>query len=462
MLRHKEKDDEAGGPGLGTLQTRKRLWRDENGTVHQKRRPEHEKKRTNSSSTPRKAHSRVVNPIDDNINPELRNEPLPALKSVQDLPQRGHHEMNFSPLPRIVGPMDDTWPVPSAVDEASQGPITESFGFLCNASWGAQPAETNNAHILYNDVFAPDTASSFNMPFTTINYYNWLFDSSIPSLGNLAPTVQMSQSTPSSRGLSISDASSEYKDGSRREYASTPFPENRTLPGYSESFARDLPTPETSAANQILAMSQAAGTNISATLGYGNEPTSIHRSFMPHDSDINMSSHVAQSAPPSSNHTSQLPNQDRKYPVIVENARLGILSFVAEVRPRNPDGDEITPDHPLLSLDNLQKYCDLFFSRFNNSYPLLHAATFDPARTDPLLLISALLLGATYDHKDSHLFAIGIHDSMRAQIFAHRAFHTRPTIWMLQTILLVECFGKSRAGQLQHDMSHLFHGLLIK
>ncbi|KAI8253031.1 Nicotinate catabolism cluster-specific transcription factor [Colletotrichum sp. SAR 10_77] len=29
------------------------------------------------------------------------------------------------------------------------------------------------------------------------------------------------------------------------------------------------------------------------------------------------------------------------------------------------------------------------------------------------------------------------------------------------TILLVECFGKSRAGQKQHDMSHLFHGLLI-
>lgn len=32
---------------------------------------------------------------------------------------------------------------------------------------------------------------------------------------------------------------------------------------------------------------------------------------------------------------------------------------------------------------------------------------------------------------------------------------------MLQTILLTECFGKSRAGQKQHDMAHLFHGLLI-
>lgn len=25
----------------------------------------------------------------------------------------------------------------------------------------------------------------------------------------------------------------------------------------------------------------------------------------------------------------------------------------------------------------------------------------------------------------------------------------------------MECFGKSRAGRKQHDMSHLFHGLLI-
>ncbi|KAH8595075.1 hypothetical protein B0O99DRAFT_594687 [Bisporella sp. PMI_857] len=39
MARHKEKDDEAGGEGLGVLATRKRLWRDANGQIVNARRP---------------------------------------------------------------------------------------------------------------------------------------------------------------------------------------------------------------------------------------------------------------------------------------------------------------------------------------------------------------------------------------------------------------------------------------
>jgi hypothetical protein len=54
-----------------------------------------------------------------------------------------------------------------------------------------------------------------------------------------------------------------------------------------------------------------------------------------------------------------------------------------------------------------------------------------------------------------------VHDVLRPQIFANAGFSAKPDLWVLQTILLVECFGKSRAGQKQHDMSHLFHGLLI-
>lgn len=47
------------------------------------------------------------------------------------------------------------------------------------------------------------------------------------------------------------------------------------------------------------------------------------------------------------------------------------------------------------------------------------------------------------------------------QIFANPAFSATPELWVLQAILLTECFGKTKAGQKQHDMSHLFHGLLI-
>ena len=152
----------------------------------------------------------------------------------------------------------------------------------------------------------------------------------------------------------------------------------------------------------------------------------------------------------------------KNLPKVDEVSRAQILDIVVQCGPQTPDGSTITRDHPLLTLSALQNYCDLFFSRFNVSYPLLHQATFETSQVDPLLLISIILLGATYADKASHRLAVCIHDELRAKIFQNAAFKAQPTLWMLQTILLVECFGKSRAGQTQHDMAHLFHGLLIK
>lgn len=225
--------------------------------------------------------------------------------------------------------------------------------------------------------------------------------------------------------------------------------------------ARDEPNPETSAANQILAMSKMAEYNLASNLGYQsvsaespkNHPAlSASPGFLPTPTTSGSSHEPYHS----------LAKPPRKLPLVDELARQGILDLIQRAGPKTPDGSEINADHPLLALPVLQEYCDLYFKRFNVSYPLLHQATFEPASVDPLLLISVLLLGATYDTKESHLVAVCIHDTLRAQIFGNPAFNTRPTLWVLQTILLVECFGKSRAGQLQHDMSHLFHGLLIK
>lgn len=145
-----------------------------------------------------------------------------------------------------------------------------------------------------------------------------------------------------------------------------------------------------------------------------------------------------------------------------EKSRSQILDLIVQAGAKMPNGSAITRDHPLLSLATLQHYCDLFFLCFNAIYPLLHQATFDPSQVETLLLLSVLLLGATYSDKAGHRLAVCIHDVLRAQIFQDVAFKAQPDLWMLQTILLVECFGKSRAGQTQHDMAHLFHGLLIK
>jgi hypothetical protein len=149
-------------------------------------------------------------------------------------------------------------------------------------------------------------------------------------------------------------------------------------------------------------------------------------------------------------------------PEIDHETRNIILGVIDSSGPNLPNGHD-TPlsQLPLLSLESLQEYLELFFTRFNTSYPLIHLPTFSPSKTEPLLLISILVLGATYSTKDAHQVAVCIHDVIRPLIFAHAGFSAKPQMWSLQTILLVECFGKSRAGLKQHEMSHLFHGLLI-
>lgn len=58
MARHREKDAEAGGEGLGVLATRKRLWKDADGNIVNARRPTYTQegtKRRQISRTPRKS-----------------------------------------------------------------------------------------------------------------------------------------------------------------------------------------------------------------------------------------------------------------------------------------------------------------------------------------------------------------------------------------------------------------------
>ncbi|KAL0257422.1 hypothetical protein SLS55_008235 [Diplodia seriata] len=249
-------------------------------------------------------------------------------------------------------------------------------------------------------------ASSFNMPFTTMNNYNWLFD---VDLG--APAAQhFSASTPDILSDEQHSVSGTTIGRSQTTNVLTPL---------------SIPVEErVRAVRDSLAARQ-------AHLGI--------------DFERPMSSM----------------NRSASLPVIDEVARAQVLDVIEAARPITPDGLYISRNHPLLSLSSLQTYCDLYFTRFNTAYPLIHQPTFDASHVETLLLVSVLLLGATYCEKDAHQMAVCIHDVLRPQIFAHAGFNAKPDLWVLQTILLVECFGKSRAGQKQHDMAHLFHGLLI-
>lgn len=142
-------------------------------------------------------------------------------------------------------------------------------------------------------------------------------------------------------------------------------------------------------------------------------------------------------------------------PQISEEARGSILVLTSNAK-------DVNNASPLLSLEALQGYCDFFFSRFNVAYPLIHQGTFNPSHAEPVFLAAVLCLGATYSSREAHQIAVGIHDSLQNQLFCHPDFSPQPDLWVLQAMLLIDCFGKMRAGPKQRDRAQLFHCVLIK
>lgn len=158
----------------------------------------------------------------------------------------------------------------------------------------------------------------------------------------------------------------------------------------------------------------------------------------------------------------QITQSSNGLPKLGEMARTSVLMLLSQLQPLMVGGEQVDLSSSLLSPASLQNFCDLFFTKFNISYPLVHQATFDPNQVDKLFLTAVLCMGATYSTKDAHQLAVGIHDCLRNHLFSHPQFSSHPELWVLQTAVLIDCFGKQRAGHKQREMAQMFHCVLIK
>jgi hypothetical protein len=350
---------------------------------------------------------------------------------------------------------------------------------------------------------------SFNTPFTTLGYYCWLFENDNPNNSDSTLVSTSSQPTGISMGGNSSTISTEigYYPSTNMQLSNGTHAANSSLE-ISTTF-----TSKSGSLNSIFRPNDQAGDGLenlsyshnqyfpTHTIGKDAAPGSAasqfhndsygmagHSEYTPssstisehsnssnflnsavtsaslgsHDWSSSVKSPASQiSSPPGQRlmlrNGQPLPDAyiaqpGLKRPVISSAARDRLMREIAQSRPTRPDGLEISSSDPLLSLSSLQHYSDLFFTRFNTSYPLIHQATFDSDNVHNFLLMSILLLGATYSDTEAHSLAVCIHDVMRPLIHSSKEFSIRPKLWMLQTILLVECFGKSRAGEKQHDM----------
>lgn len=286
-----------------------------------------------------------------------------------------------------------------------------------------------------------------------MNNYNWLFDLEQPNFAvntdstTTERTRPLITTTPESFGLN--------------QQSMCEFPEFATnhLGSRTASVSYGVPSPQSQQELSVQSGPRLKNPNPTPA----REPHT-QSGFLPDAREgVRQQYHNPMPSSPDSDGCNSFMGKSSEQSLVLDDISRGrILDLVVEARPQTAEGTLVTRDHPLLTLGAMQSYCDLFFYRFNKSYPLIHRATFEPSRVEPLLLLSIMLLGATYGGKDAHRLAVCIHDITRTQVIQHSAFTATPELWMLQVILLIECFGKSRAGQKQHDMSHLFHGMLIK
>ncbi|KAL3465224.1 fungal-specific transcription factor domain-containing protein [Aspergillus heterothallicus] len=399
MLRHAKKDAEAGGAGKGILETRKRTRRAEDGSIVT--RPP---KRTRAKPGISMSMSTALSSSSCSIS---------VASSMLDFTPRG---APVSPPGSASEPcsssalsLDETDPdpllapmMPGGPFEPFVEPIPGQFD-AADGSWGVGFAS--------DDLFALDTATDFNLPFAATQNYNWLFD--VASLDDAFHHLEL----PLGPDL-------------------VPFTEPvHADPMLDLNFDLDLgafPGPDFNQDGSSVLLQAASFVERAGDLDWMTGAPSV-----PLDSLV--------------------------HPQITDDARRGILTLITQSPPVDIHGQPLNLDSPLLSLSALQTYCDLFFTRFNTTYPLIHVPTFSIQTTEPVFLASILSMGATYSSREAHQLAVGIHDALRNQLFCHPSFSPQPDdLWVLQAMLLIDCFGKMRAGPKQRERAQLFHCVLIK
>lgn len=146
---------------------------------------------------------------------------------------------------------------------------------------------------------------------------------------------------------------------------------------------------------------------------------------------------------------------------LTERKRWDILGLLNDMRPVYPNGTLIDESTAHLSLAQMQEYLDLFLSCFNSCYPMIHSATLEVVDAEPLFLLSMMMLGATYKGKEDHQLSVCIYDAMTPYIMSSLVGMEVPDLSILQTLMILECYGMYRAGAYQRENAILMHTFLF-
>lgn len=175
----------------------------------------------------------------------------------------------------------------------------------------------------------------------------------------------------------------------------------------------------------------------------------------PQPSSAKPSENLPPTAPPPT------PARSPQVLILTDQDRDDVFELISEIKPLTPEGATIDLQTPRFAIDKMQRYLNKFLEFFNVSYPLIHIPTFDVHSVDRVLLLSMMLVGATYHSKHAHQESVCIYNALIPHVFAQLSGNVSMELSRLQALLVLECYGMYRAGPSQRETALLLHGLLL-
>lgn len=146
---------------------------------------------------------------------------------------------------------------------------------------------------------------------------------------------------------------------------------------------------------------------------------------------------------------------------ISEATRSKMIEFIPSLL-HNPD----------FNLGHIKECLGSYWNIFHVQYPILHKPSFSTLETHPLLLLSMILMGAALrlrnnksdckSFKDIRKLSDEIAEPLRWLIFSTSELTAPITPWVIQCLLIVECYENSCSDRRLHQRAYLHHGLKIQ
>lgn len=132
------------------------------------------------------------------------------------------------------------------------------------------------------------------------------------------------------------------------------------------------------------------------------------------------------------------------------------------------EGDRDLDGH-VLSLRSMQTYIGSYWYHFHPQMPILHKPTFYADKTQNVLLLAVIAIGASTLDKvhGPSVTRAGAELSnflawhLRGEIFKHVDFLPPAKLWVFQTLLLLEVYEKMYSTRVLHERAHIHHATTL-